>query len=272
MKRSVISSLLLLSLILALCSCTDRRASYFAEGRFYAESEGKSYYLEVTEITESEFDSADGINVVRDSVRQDRYFRLYLRSSQGCDIMEYSFINLKATSFGRGEPVEYTDAWNWCLSPRGDAEYPDPCYVLNMGKADLNFATKLYSFEELMGFDTRSIAGMEMNNGYLQSFRVSLDKEKASFLNIDFRETAEDIYSVTVGYEESITPPGFQAGIIYLRGEGANADLIFSTDGYIYCYSPVLNKSFRSNFQFNRDFFEGIDLFSQEQLDMIYQQ
>ncbi len=113
-----------------------------------------------------------------------------------------------------------------------------------------------YSYKTVTGHDTASIKRIETNEGYLQSFRQTIPLERAYMLDMKFRKTDRDIYSLTFAEdmtERSLSP--LYTGIIYVFAEPYDLNFLIGIDGHIYCCNPNLKESYRSVEKLNDAFF-----------------
>ncbi len=120
-----------------------------------------------------------------------------------------------------------------------------------------------YGYQEITGHEISAIERIETNNGYMQSFRQSIEVEKANLLDVRFKATNKDIYSLTFGARQSngsVDYPLGYKGLLYVGVEdNAQIEFVIWTDGHIYVYSPILKKSFVSVEKLDDRFFEGIE-------------
>ncbi len=115
------------------------------------------------------------------------------------------------------------------------------------------------AYEEVTGHKIDSIERIETNNGYLQSWRGCINEEKFVFLDMEFKPTKKDIYSLTYSKHESEKSdmPYWVRGIVYVFTASGNFEFFVSADWYIYCYSSALQKSFVSKQRIDKSFFDG---------------
>ncbi len=115
-----------------------------------------------------------------------------------------------------------------------------------------------YSFKDITGSEISAIEGIETNGGYVQSFVAPVDISKAELLNVQYKVSDKDIYSLTLGYgyNEKNELPSWYGGMIYVHTENGRIDFIFDNSGYAYFYSPVLQKSVVSTNPINKAFFD----------------
>ncbi len=116
-----------------------------------------------------------------------------------------------------------------------------------------------YSFEDATGYEVGRIEYIETNNGYLQSFRQTVDVKHKGLLDLEFVKTDKDIYSLTEGFDPNGTADlaVWVRGMIYVKfSENTGIDFVFGLDDRIYCYSPLLNMSLMSTSVLDSAFFE----------------
>ncbi len=124
-------------------------------------------------------------------------------------------------------------------------------------------AKQTYSYKGITGYDISQIERIETNGGYLQSFCAGINMDKADLLDIEYKPTDKDIYSLTIGYNEKDELPSWYGGMIYIHAESDKIDFVLDNDGYIYVYSPILLKSFVSVTPIDKSFFDGTGMFDQ---------
>ncbi len=153
--KKIIIFLVFIFEIMCLSSCgTGHRRNYFVEGEFSGYNLHKIeevYYLTVTEISKSEYESSQGINVVHDIFKK-KYFslELYYVVDQSNEKNFLTFSNLK----DYGTPIRYRDDNRYVIVPFcRDYGSPDPrdlekeaAYkiVTPMDKGDVNVHLYLY--------------------------------------------------------------------------------------------------------------------------------
>lgn len=108
--RKLFSCFVLFFAILCLSSCESiHRRNYFVEGEFSGfnvYNTDEKYYLSVLEISQEEYENAQGINVVHDIYKKKYYaLDLYFLVGQSDEKNDIVFINLKDS----GSPISYID-------------------------------------------------------------------------------------------------------------------------------------------------------------------
>lgn len=109
--RKLFSCFVLFFAILCLSSCESiHRRNYFVEGEFSGfnvYNTDEKYYLSVLEISQEEYETAQGVNVVHDIYKKKYYaLDLYFLVGQSDEKNDIDFINLKDAM---GVPLGYED-------------------------------------------------------------------------------------------------------------------------------------------------------------------
>lgn len=109
-------------------------------GKFYDVCNGIPYYIEISTITEEEYISADGKNVIKDDTRlETMYFALdFYYFDKGITKISYDFYNLKAVYPNPNAEIYYTDDNGNILLPTVPTETDLTCYTLTYNGLHFN--------------------------------------------------------------------------------------------------------------------------------------
>ena len=128
--------------LIALCGCitpSNKRTNYIVPGVFEGVNQvdlKTSFHMEIATISEEQYLSSNGLNVIQDMVKNGFYeIALYSLSESGEKNKKFDFVNLKDAYKGAGDvPISYKgDNYCWftphSLKPinSGEIDYED-CY------------------------------------------------------------------------------------------------------------------------------------------------
>ncbi len=90
----------------------------FVEGMFVSRFNDNDYLLQVTEISKTEFDNKNGLNVVKDVCRNQKYYSVALSKKNSS--ITYSFVNINGICAESYYALYYDDNDNYICPEKSD--------------------------------------------------------------------------------------------------------------------------------------------------------
>lgn len=148
-KRNFV--IIIITCLLILTSCINKKTTFFIEGLFVASVDDVNFYLHTEVIEYDEYVKANGVNVLEDRVLKKKgsnkyYFKIEFYKLNGNEKVMFDFYNLsEGNPTTNAEPIWYKDINNNCIFPyfEENGNINSLYYMIRYDEYEINFERRI---------------------------------------------------------------------------------------------------------------------------------